>query len=134
MLGALPVPASLIEQCSIQIATYGRHETLLANEDDCQLSQWAIERAMRKARSKVKGLPAGFRYHDLRHYFASLLIADGTDVKTVQARLRHASAKTTHDTYGHIWPYREQSTRATVDAVLAAYLTEQRRNSATAAP
>ena len=28
---------------------------------------------MRKARSKVYGLPAGFRYHDLRHYFASLL-------------------------------------------------------------
>ena len=49
---------------------------------------------MRKARSEVKGLPAGFRYHDLRHYFASLLIADGADVKTVQTRLRHASAKT----------------------------------------
>jgi hypothetical protein len=31
-----------------------------------------IERAMRKARSKVKGLPAGFRYHDLCRYFASL--------------------------------------------------------------
>jgi integrase len=53
---------------------------------------------MRKARSKVSGLPAGFRYHDLRHYFASLLIADGADVETVQARLRHASAKTTLDT------------------------------------
>jgi len=77
---------------------------------------------MRKARSEVKGLPAGFRYHDLRHYFASLLIADGADVKTVQARLRHASAKTTLDTYGHIWPDRDESTRATVDTVLTAYL------------
>jgi integrase len=45
---------------------------------------------MRKARSEVQGLPAGFRYHDLRHYFASLLIASGGDVKTVQTRLRHA--------------------------------------------
>jgi integrase len=42
-----------------------------------------------------KGLPEGFRYQDLRHYLASLLIASGADVKTVQARLRHASAKTT---------------------------------------
>src|ERR1700733_10120199 len=25
---------------------------------------------MRKARTEAKGLPAGFRYHDLRHYFA----------------------------------------------------------------
>lgn len=41
-----------------------RHETLLTNEDDRQLSPWAIERAMRKARREVKGLPAGFRYHD----------------------------------------------------------------------
>ena len=87
---------------------------------------------MRKARSKVHGLPAGFRYHDLRHYFASLLIADGHDVQAVQARLRHASAKTTLDTYGHIWPDRDQSTRTAVDAVLAPNFTEQRRNSATA--
>jgi hypothetical protein len=53
----VPVPASLIEQCSIQIAAYGWHETLLTGEDDRQLSTWAIERAMRKARSEVKGLP-----------------------------------------------------------------------------
>ena len=48
----------------------------------------------------MPGLPADFRYHDLRHYLASLLIASGADVKVVQARLRHASAKTTLDTYG----------------------------------
>jgi integrase len=70
---------------------------------------------MRKARSKVRDLPAGFRHHDLRHYFASLLVADGADVKTVQARLRHASAKTL-DTYGHIWPDRDESIRAAVAA------------------
>jgi len=62
------------------------------------------------------------------------LIADGADVKTVQARLRHASAKTTLDTYGHIWPDRDESTRAAVDAVLTIYRTEQRRNSVLANP
>ncbi|HJY59949.1 MAG TPA: hypothetical protein VJ418_26530, partial [Streptosporangiaceae bacterium] len=50
------------------------------------------------------------------------------DVKTVQARLRHASAKTTLDTYGHIWPDRDESTRTAVEAVIAAR-TEQWRNS-----
>jgi integrase len=84
---------------------------------------------MRTARGKVAGLPDGFRYHDLRHYFASLLIASGCDVKTVQARLRHASAKTTLDVYGHMWPDRDESTRAAVEAVFAAR-TEQSRNSA----
>jgi integrase len=107
----IPVPVSLIAECSAQIGAYVCSETLLTGEDDRQLSPWAIERAMRKARSKVNGLPAGFRYHDLRHYF-------GADVKTVQARLRHASAKTTLDTYGHIWPDRDESTRAAADGVL----------------
>ena len=77
------------------------------------------------ARKKVQGLPAGFRYRDLRHYFASS--ASGADVKTVQARLRHTSVKTTLDTYGHIRPDRDESTRAAVDAVITAR-TEQRRN------
>lgn len=92
-----------------------------------QLSTWALERAVRTARAKVGDLPDGFRYHDLRHYFASLLIADGTDVKTVQARLRHASAKATLDTYGHLWPDRDESTRTAVAAVLDARA-EQKRN------
>ena len=128
----VPIPASLAAELSTQIARYGRYGTLLTGGDGRQLSPWAVERAMRKARKEVQGLPAGFRYHDLRHYFASLLIASGADVKTVQVRLRHASAKTTLDTYGHIWPDRDESTRAVVDAVITAW-TEQRRNSSNTA-
>jgi hypothetical protein len=41
-------------------------------------------------------------------------------VKVVQARLRHASAKTTLDTYSHLSPDADDSTRAAVGAVLAA--------------
>jgi len=40
-------------------------------------------------------------------------------------RKARKSAKTTLDTYGHIWPDRDESTRAAVDAVIAAR-TEQR--------
>lgn len=68
----------------------------------------------------IPGLPAEFRHHDLRHHFASLLIADGSDVKVVQARLRHASAKTTLDTYSHLWPDSDESTRSTVEKATAA--------------
>ena len=67
----VPVPVSLVEQCSAQITAYGRYVTLLTGENQGQLSPWAIERAMRKARSEVKDLPAGFRYRDLRHYLAA---------------------------------------------------------------
>jgi integrase len=95
-------------------------ETLLTGADGGQLSPWALERAMRTARKKVEGLPEGFRYHDLRHYFASLLKvgAHGADVKTVQARLRHGSAITTLDTYGHLWPDKDESTKAVIDGLV----------------
>jgi integrase len=85
---------------------------------------------MRTARAKVAGLPDGFRYHDLRHYLASLLIAEGSDVKTVQAWLRHASAKTTLHTYGHLWPDRDESTRAAIEAVFSAHADSVRTMSA----
>ena len=52
------------------------------------------------AHDKVIRLPEAFGFHDLRHYLALLLISSGADIKTVQARMRHASARTTLDTYG----------------------------------
>ena len=119
----VPVPRSL----ALELAAHVRQwpgETVLTGTDGGQLPTWALERAIRAARRKVPGLPAGFRYHDLRHYFASLLIASGADVKEVQARLRHASAKTTLDTYGHLWPDRDESTRSAVGTVIAARFEE----------
>src|ERR1700756_1678548 len=42
------------------------------------------------------------------------------DIKTVQARMRHSSARTTLDTYGHLWPDADESTRTADGAVTAA--------------
>lgn len=53
----------------------------------------------------------GVRLHDLRHFFASGLIAQGCDVVTVQRALGHASATTTLATYSHLWPNAEDRTR-----------------------
>ena len=71
----------------------------------------AVERA---------GLPKGTGFHALRHYYASLLIRHGESVKVVQARLGHASASETLDTYSHLWPDSEDRTRLAVDSVLGA--------------
>jgi integrase len=74
-----------------------------------------------KAWTKVvtaAGLPKGTTFHDLRHYYASLLIAHGASVKVVQARLGHKNANETLDTYAHLWPDSEDLTRSAVDAVL----------------
>lgn len=134
----VPIPQSLALELSAHVAaTTRRGEWLLANEWGQQLAPWTLQRAIRAARSGhvsplpeghaedcagclVPGLPSDFRFHDLRHYLASMLIASGADVKVVQARLRHASAKTTLDTYSHLWPDADESTRAAIDVVMAA--------------
>jgi len=64
------------------------------------------------------GLPPGTGFHAFRHYYASLLIRHSESVKTVQARLGHASASETLDTYSHLWPDSDDRTRQAVDAVL----------------
>ncbi|MCZ0979399.1 site-specific integrase [Streptomyces diastatochromogenes] len=97
----VPIPDSLVSVLK-PLCTGRTH--LLVDEDGVQVGPWQVEREMRRIRGKVAGLPGGFRFHDLRHFYASLLIASGADVKVVQHRLRHASAKTTLDTYGHCGP------------------------------
>jgi integrase len=47
------------------------------------------------------GLPPGTRYHDLRHFYASALIAAGLHPKAIQSRLGHATIAETMDTYGN---------------------------------
>ena len=61
---------------------------------------------------------SGVTMHGLRHFYASLLIRHGESVKTVQARLGHASAAETLDTYSHLRPDSDDRTRAAVDSVL----------------
>jgi integrase len=60
--------------------------------------------------------------HDLRHYFASGLIASLCDVVTVQRALGHRKASTTYDTYSHLWPTAEDRTRAGAAAMMAEVL------------
>lgn len=60
--------------------------------------------------------------HDLRHFFASGLIAAGCDVVTVQRALGHSKATTTLNTYSHLWPTAEDKTRAAAAGLMAAAL------------
>ena len=117
---ALPIPQSLALALSAHVAQWSAEGFVFVNEWGDQLAPWTLQRAIRTAREKVPGLPPDFRFHDLRHYLASMLIASGADVKVVQARLRHASAKTTLDTYAHLWPDSDESTRTAIDAVMQA--------------
>lgn len=132
----IPIPGELALELNRLPSKWGS-DHLVVGAQGRPITPTTIDVAFRAARENVKGLPDGFRVHDLRHYFASLLISAGLDVKVVQTRLRHASAKTTLDVYGHMWPDKDESARAVVAAVLkdriAARADSLRTNSATTA-
>jgi integrase len=55
----------------------------------------AIERA---------GLPTGTRFHDLRHSYAAMLIAERAHPRAIMERMGHSTITVTLDTYGHLLP------------------------------
>ena len=73
-------------------------------------------------RRRGQRAPRRHGLHLLRHYYASLLIRYGESVKTVQARLGHATAAETLDTYSHLWPDSDDRTRQAVDSSSAGRL------------
>lgn len=58
-----------------------------------------------------KDIGIDHRLHDLRHFYASGLIADNCDVVTVQKALGHSTPSVTLDTYSHLRPDANDRTR-----------------------
>src|SRR4051794_13521810 len=93
---------------------------LVCTDDDGQpIRRTAFSAKVWRPATLKAGLPDGKTTHDLRHYYASLLIRHGESVKTVQARLGHKNASETLDTYSHLWPDSDDRTRDAVDAAFA---------------
>ena len=81
-----------------------------------------------RAAVEAAGLPQGTRYHDLRHFYASTLIAANLNPKVIQERLGHATIAETMDTYGHLFPDSEGLGRGALDGAIREALAEQERN------
>lgn len=60
----------------------------------------------------------GLKFHELLHTHASLLIASGTDVKTVQGRLGHSSADVTMNIYAHALPRNDVQAAQAIDEMM----------------
>ena len=100
--------------------TTGKDRSLFAGEGADPPHQNTVGYWWRKA-VRDAGL-SGIKLHDLRHFYASGLIAAGCDVVTVQRSLGHAKATTTLNTYAHLWPTAEDRTRRAAESVMSASL------------
>ena len=68
----------------------------------------------------------GITTYELRHTAASLAIAAGADVKTVQRMLGHTSAAMTLDTYAHLW----ETAIDTLPGAISAHMESERKREA----
>jgi integrase len=90
-----------------------------AKEDTLPVHASMVAYLWRVARERA-GM--SYRLHDLRHFYASGLIAAGCDVVTVQRAPGHSSASTTLGTYAHLWPDANDRTRRAAGELVAAAL------------
>ncbi|HEV7196856.1 MAG TPA: tyrosine-type recombinase/integrase [Pedococcus sp.] len=114
----VPLPDVVLQALAEHVRHFppGPHGVIFSGSDGQLLRRSAFGNLWRRVNDEagVKGRT----FHSLRHYYASLLIRHGESVKTVQARLGHASAAETLDTYSHLWPDSDDKTREAVDAYL----------------
>jgi len=92
------VARELIEVLSASMVGRPAPARMIADEVGEQVGPWQIQRPVCAARlaasykgaqrEDVEGLPDEFRFHDLRHYYASLLISEGSDVKVARETAR----------------------------------------------
>lgn len=108
----IPVPRELIDMLNRHVAPGA--QWVVTDEAARQVPPWALQRLHRDVRPDERA-----RFHDLRHYFASMLIEQGANVIEVQHRMRHKKASITLDTYSHLMQDSAESTRSMVGQVIA---------------
>jgi integrase len=123
------VPRELLTMISSHIEKFaprGDERWIFWNPNGDERGLWnrnSASQAWRTTRRQV-GLDA-YTLHDLRHFYASGLIADNCDVVTVQRALGHSSPTITLGTYAHLWPSAEDKTRAAATSLMQTVLSAQ---------
>ncbi|RKT78679.1 site-specific recombinase XerD [Terracoccus luteus] len=118
------IPDSLTSMLLQLVDAKGRTEWLFADDGENPPHQNTVGHWWRTA---CKRAGVSYRLHDLRHFYASGLIAAGCDVVTVQRALGHSKATTTLDRYSHLWPTAEDRTRKAAAELLADSLRTTRK-------
>jgi integrase len=117
----IPIADSLVTELNRHLADCPQYEIepgatlLFTNSKGAPLRRNTMGDTWDRLRTKLDLPPAARGWHSLRHTYASWLIEAGLSVKTVQARLGHASATETLEVYSHLWPDSDDDTRAAIE-------------------
>lgn len=130
----IPVPQDVIDEIAAHLAQWPSDSVVFRNAHGTPWRRQSLSEELRRWR-KAAGRADAERarderrepfdlerltWHDLRHHYASGLIHAGLSPTAVQHRLGHASITVTMDTYGHLWPNDDDSTRAAAEGLVGA--------------
>jgi integrase len=124
----IPLPTSVLAALVEHVRRFGLGPDglLFTNSEGRPVKRAGFGEMWRKAADPL-GIPVGDGYHQLRHFYASLLIRHGENVKVVAERLGD-STQVVLDTYAHLWPGDDDRTRDAVDEVLGAAASQPRHS------
>ena len=99
-------------------AAYDDQDFVFAGPTGKPLSERGVVQYHFKPALAAAGLPGSFRFYDLRHTCATLLLAANVHAKVVSERLGHSTIMLTMDTYSHVLPSMQKDAAAKLDAML----------------
>ncbi len=100
----VPIPNSLVDELAEQIAGTRSSDFVWQSPQGgpFRYSNW-FKRHFKPAVVRA-GLSNKTRFHDLRHSYAAMLIAQGAHPRAIMERMGHSTITVTLDTYGHLLP------------------------------
>ena len=118
----VPIDQVTVEVLAAHLAAFpaGPGGLVFANRDGVRpLTGREVSKYWRRAVGRA-GIGRPVSVKEMRHFYASALIAAGRPVTEVQARLGHAHASITLDVYSHLFESDQDRSRGVLDAVFSA--------------
>jgi integrase len=117
---SVPVPKTLVEELTPCLAGKGARDFVFTNSRGGPMRQSNFYARQFKPAVLRLGLPEATRFHDLRHSYAAMLIAEGAHPRAIMERLGHSTIQVTLGTYGHLFPNLEAALTDALDEVYRA--------------
>jgi integrase len=113
---SVPIPRFLCEEISLALTGKNSGEFVFSSPEGGPFRHGNFYARHFKPALRRAGLPETVRFHDLRHTFAGLLIAEGAHPRAIMERMGHSSITVTLNTYGHLLPGLEERLTEALDA------------------
>lgn len=115
---SVPIPRSLINDLAEHVAGKGPDEFVWQSPEGgpFRYSNW-FKRHFRPAVERA-AVPAATRFHDLRHSYAAMLIAQGAHPRAIMERMGHSTITVTLDNYGHLFPKLDEALDDALDGMI----------------